>query len=1083
MKKRFLAALIIFCMILALCPVSAFAGTGPSHAAVPSADRSSNVKRSDPHPSRAASVLTFTSDVHNKSGDQSANRLSGWLDNVINMYGKVDYMGFCGDMGDASANESNFWTYTQAVMDAVNSHNIPAVYTTGNHEYYNGQFGSTTNSVASNYVVGAEGANGSNFRIYALGTANWNNSSDNYTQAQVDALSSYLNSVDNSKPIIVLTHFPLHTASSSSGSWGGWGRTTANANLVIDALNEGAAAGKTIVLLWGHNHTISDTMYDEIQAPGYVITYASNSTKTIQFYYGAAGCMSDSEYGTGSAYVKGKGLVITVDGGALDFHYYDANGNDVTENVGEPGVTPTPTAVPTTAPGTTLPENGKTYVIVSSDGYALTSEGDTVGYTNGSSGSQQYNYTGLVGKAYTLGETVTTDLLWTFNTSDSGYTIKSQDGRYLNATYVSNSSGGYDANLKLDSVTDVWTVAGSYLRTTNGSQSDSGDKFLSHGNGTQSDYNMFCVRSEDNATTFVIHEYNSDGEYIGSEPTVTPTPTPVPGTTEIRYIETDSLTAGNDYILAVGDGSSVNAITYASSNATSTALTVTDNYIVTTNSNVVWNRTSEGYLKNGSNYLYPTSSNGIMTYSSGRAINYVNGHLAYETSSSGTYYLTYSNGFAATNNESEAATFRVFVKTEVSGGEPVITPTPTATPTPVPGSVTQVSGFENGKTYVIVANDGYALTCNDTDASFSNSGSGSQSYVYTGLDGVVFDQNSITADMLWTAQASGSGWNLLDQSGRYLNGIYESNGNGYNGKLAVNSTADVWTISSNKLRSDNASSGSSSEKFLTHGSGSSSNSVNVFTVRSSSSASTITIYEYNGSATPTEPTITPTPTPTPTATPTPTPGDTEIRYIETTTLEAGKDYVIAATNGENTVAAIAYSGSGNSITVETLNVVTGTGAAYVKTENENLVWNRTSDNFFVTGTRYLYPTSSSVTTYTSGRAISYADGKLSFTASSGTYYITFNGSTFGTSSSESSAASIRLFVKTEVESGDPSYLIGDVNFNGTVDASDAILIMRYTLNLITLSDLQLLAGDVNGNGTVDASDAIVIMRKVLGLIA
>lgn len=42
--------------------------------------------------------------------------------------------------------------------------------------------------------------------------------------------------------------------------------------------------------------------------------------------------MSDSEYGTGSAYVKGKGLVITIDSkDNLAFAYYDANGNEVFE--------------------------------------------------------------------------------------------------------------------------------------------------------------------------------------------------------------------------------------------------------------------------------------------------------------------------------------------------------------------------------------------------------------------------------------------------------------------------------------------------------------------------------------------------------------------------------------------------------------------------------------------------------------------------------------------------------------------------------------------------------------------------------
>ena len=64
----------------------------------------------------------------------------------------------------------------------------------------------------------------------------------------------------------------------------------------------------------------------------------------------------------------------------------------------------------------------------------------------------------------------------------------------------------------------------------------------------------------------------------------------------------------------------------------------------------------------------------------------------------------------------------------------------------------------------------------------------------------------------------------------------------------------------------------------------------------------------------------------------------------------------------------------------------------------------------------------------------------------------------------------------------PNIAPGDVNSDGSVNASDAILIMRYALGLIELSEKQLLAADVNGDGTVNASDAIVIMRKTLGLI-
>lgn len=271
-------------------------------------------------------VLAFTSDVHNKSDNIAAIRQSKWIDTVIKKYGKIDAMGFCGDIGSGRAKESEFWDYTKSIMDVTDKKGITDIYTTGNHEFKNGNYSATTNALVKNFIVDAEGLAGDNYVIYCLGTENWDNSTDNYTTGQITKLKNYLAAADADKPIIVLTHFPLHYYKGSQT------RKTRNADQVIDALNEASNAGKKIVLLWGHNHTISDINYDEIFTPGSIIEYSSGSDKEIRFFYGAAGCMSDSEYGTGSAYVKGKGLVMTIDSkDKLAFAYYDANGNSVYE--------------------------------------------------------------------------------------------------------------------------------------------------------------------------------------------------------------------------------------------------------------------------------------------------------------------------------------------------------------------------------------------------------------------------------------------------------------------------------------------------------------------------------------------------------------------------------------------------------------------------------------------------------------------------------------------------------------------------------------------------------------------------------
>lgn len=57
---------------------------------------------------------------------------------------------------------------------------------------------------------------------------------------------------------------------------------------------------------------------------------------------------------------------------------------------------------------------------------------------------------------------------------------------------------------------------------------------------------------------------------------------------------------------------------------------------------------------------------------------------------------------------------------------------------------------------------------------------------------------------------------------------------------------------------------------------------------------------------------------------------------------------------------------------------------------------------------------------------------------------------------------------------------GDVNGDGSVTASDALIVMWYTLQLIQLSDLQLSIADCDGNGEVDVHDALIIMRYCIG---
>ena len=59
--------------------------------------------------------------------------------------------------------------------------------------------------------------------------------------------------------------------------------------------------------------------------------------------------------------------------------------------------------------------------------------------------------------------------------------------------------------------------------------------------------------------------------------------------------------------------------------------------------------------------------------------------------------------------------------------------------------------------------------------------------------------------------------------------------------------------------------------------------------------------------------------------------------------------------------------------------------------------------------------------------------------------------------------------------------IGDVDGDGVVRVSDAVLIMRYALGLIEFTPEQILCGDVDGDGFVKVADAVMVIRIALGL--
>ncbi len=75
----------------------------------------------------------------------------------------------------------------------------------------------------------------------------------------------------------------------------------------------------------------------------------------------------------------------------------------------------------------------------------------------------------------------------------------------------------------------------------------------------------------------------------------------------------------------------------------------------------------------------------------------------------------------------------------------------------------------------------------------------------------------------------------------------------------------------------------------------------------------------------------------------------------------------------------------------------------------------------------------------------------------------------------------RLYDMTDTMPEPPVYQTGDIDMNGSIEVSDALLLMRYAIGIYTLTDAQFALADINGDGYVNTIDAALLLREAAAL--
>lgn len=99
-----------------------------------------------------------------------------------------------------------------------------------------------------------------------------------------------------------------------------------------------------------------------------------------------------------------------------------------------------------------------------------------------------------------------------------------------------------------------------------------------------------------------------------------------------------------------------------------------------------------------------------------------------------------------------------------------------------------------------------------------------------------------------------------------------------------------------------------------------------------------------------------------------------------------------------------------------------------------------------------------------------------FDLDSGTYYFSVKGEDNG--STERGPVAFVLKVKRAAT----DYTLGDVNGDGEIDSTDAVLVLKHTAGTLNNAEFITAAADVSGDGAADSTDAVLILKYTAGTI-